>query len=206
MRRRPSGLVAALALAVAVAVVVGCGSSPAPTPRVAASASASAARPAISAGGVPPTLAASAVPYLPSRRKLLTASFLARETQAPGLTRQLGAWGYVAGADRYFQGESRRLQVVDSRTLRFRRASSAAAFVGFMRTHLTAFLGSFPKIHRFVSGSRRGLLAAGQGCRCHLANPTYLALVARGGTVTWLEINGPGATRGRLAALVAQAP
>lgn len=51
-----------------------------------------------------------------------------------------------------------------------------------------------------------GFLAVGQECACHLADPAYLAVLARGGTVTWLEINGPGATRRELSALLAAAP
>jgi hypothetical protein len=186
MRRRLDGLVAG---GLAAAVLCACGSS-------------SAGR-----APAPATLAAGAVPYLPSTRKLLSARFLAREAQAPALAAGLNRWGYLAGADRYFQGESKRLQVVDSRTLRFRGASGASAFIGFMRSHLGAYLGTFPRIGRLAApGGRVGVLAAGQECQCHLANPSFLALVSRGGTVTWLEINGPGATRSRLAALLARAP
>jgi hypothetical protein len=156
----------------------------------------------------PATLSPAAVPYLPSTHKPLTAALLARETQTPTLVRRLGAWGFVAGSDRYFQGQSHRLQVVDSRTLRFRGAGGAARFVTFMQTHLDSYLGSFPKVRHWRADARRGILAVGQECQCHLANPTLLALLARDGkgTVTWLEINGPGATRERLAALVTQAP
>ena len=154
----------------------------------------------------PRTLPAAAVSYLPSATKPLTVISLAREAQAPSLQTRLHGWGFQAGADRYFQGESRRLQVVDSRTLRFRGAAGAASFVAFMRTHLGAFLGSSPRIARFAVGARGGFLATGQECQCHLANPSFLALVASGGTVTWLEINGPRATRHALAALIARAP
>lgn len=151
---------------------------------------------------VPPTLPPAAVPYLTSVHKPLTAAFLAREAQAPGLVRLLDGWGFEAAADRYFQGESRRLQVVDSRTLQFRGASGAAAYVDFMRLHLDPYLGSYPKVKPFGSG----IMATAQECQCHLANPAYLAVVARGREVTWLEINGPGATRGQLTALVQRAP
>lgn len=157
------------------------------------------------AGGIS-TLPAHAVPGLPSTRTTLTPAFLARETQAAPLRAQLQTWGFIAGARRYFQGESRTLQLVDSRTLRFRRAAGASAFVGFLRTHLDPYLGTFPRLRRYSSRGRSGFLAVGQECQCHLANPTYLAAVSAGGTVTWLEINGPGATRGRLAALLAAAP
>jgi hypothetical protein len=152
------------------------------------------------------TLPAHAVPGLPSTRTTLTAAFLARETQAAPLRTRLRTWGFVAGARRYFQGESRALQLVDSRTLRFRAPAGAAAFVGFLRTHLNAYVGSFARTRRFTAQGRSGFLAVGQECQCHLANPTYLAALSARGTVTWLEINGPGATRGRLTALLAQAP
>jgi hypothetical protein len=152
------------------------------------------------------TLPAHAVPGLPSTRTTLTPAFLARETQAAPLRAKLQTWGYIAGARRYFQGESRTLQLVDSRTLRFRGAAGATAFVRFLRTHLDAYVGTFAQLHGYRSHGRSGFLAVGQECQCHLANPAYLAALSAGGTVTWLEINGPGATRGRLAALLARAP
>ncbi len=161
---------------------------------------------AASAPPAVPTLPAGAVAYLPSTVKPLTASRLAREAQAPGLRARLGGWGFVVGRQRYFQGESRRLQVVDSRTLRFRAGSGASAFVGFLRAHLVPYLGGFAAVRPFTSAGRSGFVATAQECQCHLANPAYLAAVARGGTVTWLEINGPGASRRMLAALIARAP
>jgi hypothetical protein len=204
------GAVAVLVLAALLtgcgALVAGCGSSSS-----ASSSSAGTTWPSESTSPAAsplalPTLPAAAVPYLPSTAKALTARGLAREAASPELAARLGQWGFVAGSQRYFQGESRRLQVVDSRTLRFRRAAGAGEFVVFMRAHLGAILGSFPKIRTFALGARRGILAVGQECQCHLANPSFLALVVRGGTVSWLEINGPGATRRRLAALLARAP
>lgn len=152
------------------------------------------------------TLPAHAVPGLPSTLTVLTPAFLAKETQASPLPVRLRSWGFIAGARRYFQGESRMLQLVDSRTLRFHGAAGATAFVGFLRTHLNTYVGSFAQTRRYSSRGRSGFLAVAQACRCHLANPTYLAAVSAGGTVTWLEINGPGATRRRLAALLAHAP
>jgi hypothetical protein len=154
----------------------------------------------------PPTLPAAAVPYLPSAVKPLTARGLAREAQAPALTAQLSSWGYMAGSDRYFQGESRQLQVVDSRTLQFKAGDGARAFVAFVGAHLAAYLGSSPRVHGFASRGRRGILAIAQECQCHLANPAYLGVVSDGRTVTWLEINGPAATPRRLSVLIAAAP
>lgn len=153
-----------------------------------------------------PTLPASAITYLPSTVKPLSATSLAREAQAPTLRGELTGWGFIAGRQRYFQGESRRLQVVDSRTLRFRRGAGARAFVAFVRSHLTPYLGGFAVVRPLTSAGRTGFVATAQECQCHLANPAYLAAVAHGGTVTWLEINGPRASRRLLAALLARAP
>lgn len=154
----------------------------------------------------PPTLSPRAVPYLPSELSMVTPSKLAREAGAPELRGQLGAWGFLDGADRYFQGQSRQLQVVDSRTLRFRRAAGADRFIAFVRAHASVYLGSFPGMRTFSSRGRSGILATAQECSCHLANPAFLAVVARAGDVTWLEINGPGATAARLSQLIAVAP
>jgi hypothetical protein len=177
-----------LALAAAALVCAGCGASSAATTTTV------------------PTLPASAVTYLPSTVTPVTASFLAREAEAPGLRARLGGWGFVAGRRRYFQGESRRLQVVDSRTLRFRGGAGASAFVAFLRAHLAPYLGGFATVRGLSSAGRSGFVATAQECQCHLANPAYLAAVAHGGTVTWLEINGPRATRALLATLLARAP
>jgi len=154
----------------------------------------------------PPTLSPRAVPYLPSKFSLLTPAKLAREAGAPALRRELDAWGFVEGSDRYFQGQSRQLQVVDSRMLRFRRAAGADKFIAFVRAHASVYLGSFPGMRGFSSRGRSGILATAQECSCHLANPAFLGVIARGGDVTWLEINGPGATATRLAQLIAVAP
>ena len=179
--RWPAGLAAVLALGCA-----GCGTATSPP--------------------AAPTLPASAVAYLPSTVKALTPSFLAREAQVPELRGRLGTWGFLSGRQRYFQGESRRLQVVDSRTLRFRHGAGASAFVAFMRSHLNPYLGGFAAVRPLASDGRAGFVATAQECQCHLANPAYLAAVARGGTVTWLEINGPRATRQALVTLLARAP
>jgi hypothetical protein len=195
---RAAASLAAFALAVAVGA---CGS--------AANSQAGASSPA-AASSPPPaalaTLPASAVSYLPSSVKELSAGGMAHEAGAPALRGELATWGFVAGSDRYFQGESRKLQVVDSRTLHFATADGAAAFVAFMGRHLGSYLGSFAQVRRFSTRGRSGILAAGQPCQCHLANPSFLGVVSHGPTVTWLEINGPGATRRALASLIARAP
>ena len=75
-----------------------------------------------------------------------------------------------------------------------------------MRTHATAILGSFPTMRGLASLGRTGFLAVAQQCQCHLANPALLAVLAHGGLVTWLEINGPGASRRQLDRLLVGAP
>jgi hypothetical protein len=195
--RLPAAALVALLLA---ATLTGCGSSATSSPVAGTVAS------SLIHLAPPETLAAQAVRYLPSSVKPLSVSFLARESGSPLLRAQLPAWGFIAGADRYFQGESRELQVVDSRTLRFRSAAGATSFVQFMRDHLSSYLGSLPRIRHYQTLGRTGILAVGQPCACHLANPAYLAIVARGPTVTWLEINGPGATPKALGSLIARAP
>jgi hypothetical protein len=176
-------------LAALVACLAACGSSASVPP-----------------AALPPTLSPHAVPYLPSRVHPLTGTALAHEAGLRRLRSQLRSWGFVTGADRYFQGESRQLQVVDSRALRFRSATGAGEFVAFVRRHASVYLGSYPGIRSFSSRGRSGILATAQPCTCHLANPAFLAVVSRGRAVTWLENNGPGATRQRLTRLIAAAP
>jgi hypothetical protein len=191
---------AALGVLLLAATLSACGSSATSSPPGGTSAS------TLIQPAPPETLPAQAVKYLPSSAKALSVRFLARESGSPQLKLRLPAWGFIAGADRYFQGESRKLQVVDSRTLRFRSAAGATSFVQFMRGHLSSYLGSLPRIRHYQTLGRTGILAVGQPCACHLSNPAFLAIVARGPTVTWLEINGPGATPRALSSLIAQAP
>jgi hypothetical protein len=185
---RAAALTAAVAAAAAMA---GCGGVAARPPAV---------RPP------PPTLPARAVPYLPSSVKPLTEAGLAREVSIPGLAARLERWGFDGGARRYFQGQSRRLQVVDARTLRFGTAAGARSFVAFARAHPGSFLGGAITARPFAAAGRRGFVARAASCACHLATPAFLGVVARDRLVTWLEINGPRASVHALAALTARAP
>jgi hypothetical protein len=159
-----------------------------------------------SAPAAPPVLSASAVAYLPSTERSLTASDLAREIRRPSLAAALSKWGFTAGAERSFQGESRRLTVVDSRTLDFRTASGARSFVGFVHGHVAAYLGVYPTVRRSAAGGRSGWMFRAQSCACPGATALWLGVTSAGRRVTWLEINGPAATAGKLAALEARAP
>src|SRR5437588_691584 len=77
----------------------------------------------------PAVLRAGAVPYLPSSERTLSADDLAHDAQSPVLAGRLDGWGLRAAAERTFQGQSRRLQLVVSRTLVFDRVRGARAYV-----------------------------------------------------------------------------
>jgi hypothetical protein len=154
----------------------------------------------------PPTLPAAAVPYLESKERTLTAAVVAREAALPRLAGQLAEWGYDGGASRYFQGQSKRLQVVDSRTYRFRTPTGAAAFMRVIRENPGAFFPGAGRTRDFASGGRRGIAVDGLPCSCHLAQPALFAAVSDGTTVSSLEINGARASRRVLRALVARTP
>lgn len=154
----------------------------------------------------PPVLSARAVAYLPSKAQPLTAGRLAREIRLPALADDLARWGFRAAGERSFQGESHRLNVVDSRTLDFTRPSGARAYVAFVRSHVAVYLGSYPTVRAFRSAGRSGWLFRAQSCACPGATPLWLGVASRGRRVTWLEINGPDATATTLRGLAARAP
>jgi hypothetical protein len=158
------------------------------------------------AGPAPAALPAKALPYLEAKQRTLTAAILARETPAPGLGDKLATWGYRTGFSRSFQGDSRRLKVAESRTLRFGTARGAAAFVAAVRARPSAFYPGGIAARDFSSRGRHGLVVRAMSCSCHMANPAFLGVVARRGTVSWLEISGPRASVRALRTLADQAP
>jgi hypothetical protein len=156
---------------------------------------------------LPAVLPASAVAYLPSHVSRLTTAELQKDANVSSMPATLGKLGYVAGAQRTFQGPSkRRLQVVVSRTLRFRTAAGAAGYLRFVHDHAGAYVGDVPTLKPLASGSRSGWLIVAPLCACHMAQPDLLAVVSGGRNVTWLMVNGPGAKPAVLRALLAQAP
>ena len=154
----------------------------------------------------PPTLSAAAVPHLESKARALSAAVVAREAALPRLAGQLAEWGYVAGASRSFQGQSKRLQVVDSRAYRFRTPTGAAALMREIRAHPGAFFPGAGRVRDFTSEGRRGIAVQGLPCACHMAQPALFAAVADGTTVSSLEINGARASMRVLRALAARPP
>jgi hypothetical protein len=154
----------------------------------------------------PPVLSPGAVSYLPSSYRLLTADALAREVPGSSLAHGLSTWGFVSGAERTFQGESKRLQVVVSRTLEFRTPSGAMAYVTYVHQHPTAQFGPVGETRPITLAGRRGWIFTLAACACHMANPSLIGLANHGSRVTWLEINGPTADIQNLRALLGSAP
>jgi hypothetical protein len=154
----------------------------------------------------PPVLSATAVAYLPSTERRLTAADLAREIRRPALEAELTRWGFTAAAERSFQGESHRLTVVDSRTLDFTTTAGARSFVTFVHSHVAAYLGVYPTVRRSAAAGRSGWTFRAQSCACPGSMALWLGVTSAGRRVTWLEINGPAATARTLATLEARAP
>lgn len=164
------------------------------------------AAPAASAAARPPVLSGSAVPYLPSRVRGLTAADLLKDGPQPGLVADLQRWGFRAGAQRTFQGQSHRLQLVVARTLVFADATGARAYVQYVRQHASDTLGSTPVVAPLSSGGRSGWLITPAACACHMAQPAVVGVVSMGARVTWLELNGPDASSRALHSLLELAP
>lgn len=150
-------------------------------------------------------LSAGSVGRLPAVTRALTPADVQKDSSLTGLAARLRRWGYLGGWQRTFQGESRRLTLVVSRSLTFRSGPGAAAFVSYLNKHL----GSF---YPFAVG--KPLRLAGQSgwlikpplCACHMAEPLYVGVTAAGQQVRWLEINGPRATSALLVSLLAELP
>jgi hypothetical protein len=139
-------------------------------------------------------LSPSAVPGIPFVTKVLTAGALANDASIPALAAKLRSWGYVDGRERTFQGESRHLMLVISRSLIFKDTTGARDFVAFVQAHRAAYFGGSTTLHPLQAQGRSGWLFAPPPCACHLANPAFIGVLDTGSGVVWLEINGPDAT------------
>jgi hypothetical protein len=149
-----------------------------------------------------PVLPTSAVPGLSSSTDEVTAEDLAADFGAG--TKPFS--GFARGRERVFQGESHDLDRVVSRTLEFEDTAAAQAYLRYYQSHLALAYGAGTRASQLESGGREGYLIVPAACACHRAEPTLTALVARGPRVTYLEVNGGGAKRDRLEALLAKAP
>lgn len=178
---------AVLILGIALLAAVACGTTAAP------------GEPA-SAGPIP-VLSPAAVPGLPYTTTALSARELSQDASIPGIASMLASWGYTRGAERTFQGESRHLTLVVSRTLEFRNVLGATSYVSFVHSNATAFFG-IGTVTAIDAQGRSGWEFSPQACACHLANPVVAGVVNSGSNVTWLEINGPDATPALLLTLL----
>jgi hypothetical protein len=151
---------------------------------------------------VPPVLAADAVPGVPSATKPLTAGDFAKDASIPGLAATIASFGFAGGRERTFQGESKHLTYVQSRSLVFRSSSGASGFVAFVRSEAEPFFGVGTSVRAIASDGREGWLFVPPACACHLANPVLVGVLGDGRDVVWLEINGPDATRSVLLRLL----
>jgi hypothetical protein len=139
-------------------------------------------------------LAPSAVPGIPYVTRALTSGALANDAPIPALAANLRSWGYIDGRERTFQGESRHLMLVISRSLIFKDATGAREFVAFVQANHAAYFGGTTTLHPLLAQGRSGWLFAPPLCACHLANPAFIGVLEVGSSVVWLEINGPDAT------------
>jgi len=186
-----AGAVLALTLAVAA-----CGSSPSRSPAP------SGAPPTAAASGVLPTAAVTGLAVV---TQPLTGRDVQKDSTAPDLAARLDRWGYVGGWQRTFQGESRRLTLVVSRSLQFRNSPGAAAFVAYMHQKVGSFY-PFALVSPLSMPGRSGWVIRPPLCGCHMATPLVVGVTAQGRKVSWLEINGPQATTRLLTQLLARTP
>jgi hypothetical protein len=177
---------AAIGLAAAAAAIclAGCGGT---------------ARHAPSAAGVLPP---HAIAGLPAVTRALSATDVQKDSSVHDLAGRLRRWGYQGGWQRTFQGESRRLTLVVSRSLTFGANKGAAAFVAFVRRHIDSFYPFAISKPLAVSG-QSGWLITPPLCACHMAQPLYAGVARMGRQVRWLEINGPLASARVLRTLLA---
>jgi hypothetical protein len=159
------------------------------------------ARPAAPSGVLP----TAAVAGLAVATQPLTSQDVQKDSNAPDLAARLAGWGYVSGWQRTFQGESRRLTLVVSRSLQFRTSPGAAAFVAYMHQKVGSFY-PFAVTSRLSMPGRSGWLIRPPLCGCHMATPLLAGVTAQGRKVSWLEINGPRASARLLTQLLARTP
>ena len=170
------------ALVVVVLLVLGgCGSSPPPEAE--------------------PVLSTDALPGLEETTEPVTAEDLAADFGTG-----VSVDGFASGTERVFQGESHDLDRVVSRTLEFESPEAAAAYVELVRAHADDLYGVGTTAKPSGEGGRAGYIVDPAACACHRASPTLTGVVSEGSRVTYLEINGDGATPAALRQLLRVAP
>jgi hypothetical protein len=183
-----SGPVATLVLVLALA---GCGSQ--------SSAESAPAQPL-------PTLAADALPGLTAEQRAVGIAVLTHDAPIDGFAGKLAGWGFERGTQREFTGRSPTFTNVISRTLQFRSATGAHAYVQLVADRVGDFFGDGSKVRTLEQGGRSGYLIRAAPCGCHRETPVLIAVVSRGERVSWLYGLGPRAKPEALEALLARAP
>jgi hypothetical protein len=147
-----------------------------------------------------------AVPGLTAEDRALDAAALTHDAPLPDLAGNLKRWGFVGGKEREFKGSSKTFTDVVSRTLLFRGAAGARAYVAFVADHAASYWGPGSAVSPVTSAGRDGFFVRGASCGCHRESPILVTVVSRQARVSWLLVNGPGATRARAAALADRMP
>jgi hypothetical protein len=187
-------------LTLAVVVLVGgCASGTGTGASAVSSAAGSGVVPASAA----PVLSTAAVPGLPVTTRTVPVTLLEKDAPLPGLGARLVMDGYVGGRERTFQGPSKDLTLVVSRSLVFRHPSGAADFVQLVHDNATTYFGLTTEVAPLSTATGSGWLFRPPACACHLATPLRLGVVQDGARVVWLSINGPLASDTRLTTLLA---
>jgi hypothetical protein len=148
-----------------------------------------------------PVLSTDALPGLEETTEPVTAEDLAADFGTG-----VSVDGLVSGTERVFQGESHDLDRVVSRTLEFESPEAAAAYIELVRAHVGDIYGVGTTAKPVEEGGRAGYLVDPAACACHRASPTLTGVVSEGSRVTYLEINGDGATPETLGQLLRVAP
>jgi hypothetical protein len=146
------------------------------------------------------------VPGLTAEDRALDAAALTHDAPLPDLAGNLKRWGFVGGQEREFKGSSKTFTDVVSRTLLFRGAAGARAYVAFVADHAASYWGPGSAVSPVTSAGRDGFFVRGASCGCHRESPILVTVVSRQARVSWLLVNGPGATRARAAALADRMP
>ena len=153
----------------------------------------------------PAVLPASAVPYLPSTAQVLDASSLAHQDALPAVADKLSGWGFRSAAQRTFQGQSKHLQIVISRTVQFDSPAGARAYLNFIRANANTVYGVSTQKPQSNRG-RSGVVVHPQACACHMAAATFMGLLQDGSRVSYLSLTGPKASALLLQQLETLAP
>jgi hypothetical protein len=143
-----------------------------------------------------------AIAGLPEVTKALGPTDVQKDSSLHGLAGKLRQWGFQSGWQRTFQGESRRLTLVVSRSLSFRSRAGASAFVMYLGKHVDSFY-PFAVSKPLELAGQSGWLIKPPLCACHMAQPLYVGVTTAGRQVRWLEINGPRASGALLTSLLA---